>query len=189
MLHIKANEYSLWAWLRDSALIGIKTGVVFSTLYILYNLFTRLGVMSISSAQSPDILSRMGWLTLIILGVGGLIGLAPSFVIGAVTAMLIGLALWIGKRGLSIFIAIMIGLVICLSLAGIVEYGLWSQIANKATNPQASESGWFEVIYPSWRGIPLVIYIASGGWMGWRLFKRLSGRLNISDHPTQSLGG
>ena len=189
MIHIKANEYNLWAWLKDSALIGIMTGVVFSTLYILYNLFTRLAVVVIGSAQSPDILSRIGWITIIVIFVGCIIGIAPSFVIGAVTAMLIGLALWIGKRWLSTFIAVTIGLAICLSLAGIIEYGIWPQVANKVNNPQAIDYGWFGVIYPSWRGIPTVIYIASGGWMGWRLFKRLSGRKNIRDNNAQSLEG
>ncbi len=189
MIHIKANEYNLWAWLRDSALIGMKTGVVFSTLYILYNLFIRLAVVVIGSAQSPDILSRIGWITIIVIFVGCIIGIAPSFVIGAVTAMLIGLALWIGKRWLSTFIAVTIGLAICLSLVGIIEYGIWSQVANKVNNPQAIGYGWFGAIYLSWRGIPTVIYIASGGWMGWRLFKRLSRRINLRDNNAQSLEG
>lgn len=106
--------------------------------------------------------------TILFTVIGSIIGIIPSIVAGMITSLAISITLWIMKKWLSAFLSIAIGLAICYGFAILVDYAVWSRITDRATT--------MGMAYYSWRGLPTFIYILTGGFMSWKLFKVLTSK-------------
>lgn len=177
-MNSKPITYTFWAWSRDSATLGAKTGCVLSILYM--SLFV-LGVIAVGFVIGDfrnDPIGRISGSVVLFGVVGSIIGVIPSAVVGTLTALCISTLFWPIKRWLSTVIAIIMGSIICFGFVALVEYFIWSRITDRATG--------IGLVYGSWSGLPTRVYIVAGGYMGWKLFKILSRKKKISDELTQT---
>jgi hypothetical protein len=163
---------------RESIFYGAKIGLTLGAFYVVF--FTVsvfiIGIFTGSFRGNPIATFVFG--TLIFAVMGTIIGIVPSIVVGMITSLTISTMLWILKRWLSTFLSIAIGVGICYAFIKLVDYTVWSRITDRATG--------IGMAYYSWRGLPTLIYIATGGYMSWKLFKAFNDKPNDTMHPADS---
>jgi hypothetical protein len=159
---------SFWSLTKISALFGVKTGLVLSILYVVFFLisFFVVGIFTESFRGNPIL--TFGVFTILLAVIGGILGVIPSIIVGTITALTISTTLWLLKRWLSALLSVIVGMAICYGFATLVDYAIWSRITDRATT--------IGMAYYSWRGLPTIIYILTGGFMSWKLYKILMGK-------------
>ena len=174
----QANRISI-ALLIKSASLGAKTGLILSSLYTcgFWMLITaKLIGDPIVQKELPFPLDQTIQATLgggfFILLIGGILGIVPSLLVGALTAIFILVVLWFGKARMSAPIAILIGVGVAFFVAKFLEVMLWPQV------PNPSIGSLLDLAYYIWRW-PRYIYVVSSGWLGWRLWQFIAGNAGV----------
>ena len=163
---------------KESILYGAKTGLALGAFYVVFftvSVFV-IGIFTGSFRENPIVTFLFG--TILFAVIGTILGIIPSIVVGAITSLTISTTLWILKRWLSTFLSIAIGVGICYGFVKLVDFAIWSRITDRATG--------IGMAYYSWRGLPTIIYVATGGYMSWRLFKVLTEKPNDIVPPTNA---
>lgn len=148
---------------KESIFYGAKIGLTLGAFYVVFftvSVFV-IGIFTGSFRENPFLTFVFG--TILFAVIGTILGIIPSIIVGTITSFTISTTLWILKRWLSTFLSMAIGVGICYGFVKLVDYTVWSRITDRATS--------IGMAYYSWRGLPTLIYIATGGYMSWKLFK------------------
>jgi hypothetical protein len=152
---------------RAGFILGLKAGLRLSALYVLA--FVLLVLVSTMSRLDGlgDIITGGAVLFFFAFLIGGLIGILPATFLGGITGWMLGWVL--ERRGESLtrgqFALMSMG--ICFVIAVFVNVVLimagWTQAEGAAD---------FFSGYLLFLGVPSLIYVAVGGWVGTRLYMR-----------------
>jgi len=133
-------------------MVGALCALTYITIYVLVFV-----VSSLVSAPSWNIVLAVILFYLF----GGVIGVFPAMLLGGLTATFLSKLLSLSARSLTHVRAISIGVCVCL----FVSLGLSLLFAvSTRTAP------WNDFGYLFYVGLPSILYISSGGWMGYMLY-------------------
>jgi hypothetical protein len=148
-------------------ILGLKTGLRVSALYLL--MFVLLVLVSTMSRLDGlgDIITGGAVLLFVAFLFGGLIGILPATFLGGITGWVLGWVL--EKRGESLtrgqFALMSMG--ICFVIALFVNVVLVMAGWTQSEGAEDFFSGYLLLL-----GVPSLIYVAVGGWVGTRLYMR-----------------
>lgn len=150
---------------------GIELGLKLSA--ILSFTYAFLGILIVQAFVESD------WGSVILIWVLGLphffsVAILPAIAYGILTGVFLEKFVRRFNHFLSVPIVILSGVIICIAITVLSHYLFGIQInfsfVNVSTGPL--RFGIYET-YPFYIGIPSMIYIFSGGWAGWYIYKKI----------------
>ena len=167
---------------RDSLIFGGKAGFILSVLYAIGGLLLievlGQGMGLLSAPVAPDDWGDSIGIILIVLTMILLFVILPATFIGAMTGMFLG---YLAKR----FVKVMpkhlyLAIAVCFCLVVVIGIHLLVGIPIELsfqTSSSPYSSGAYET-YPFSIGIPSMIYMLMGIWVGWRLYSKADSQIN-----------
>jgi hypothetical protein len=140
------------------------TGAVLSLAYI-----TLFVIPTVLSAATTREIGDLVVIALLFYIFGAIFGVLPAILLGGATALLIWYTLSRASATMTPLRASATGAVICLALAALLSIGYWAWLAPAEAGGEsggAQLEGYFFYI-----GLPSILYLIGGAWMGYRLHR------------------
>lgn len=100
------------------------------------------------------------------------VAISPAVIIGIFTGFLLGILTDRLKNKISSITIVLLGITVCTVITVLTHYIFNLQVTFSFANSSSSymNFGIYET-YPFYMGIPSIIYILSGGWASWYIYK------------------
>jgi hypothetical protein len=160
----------------EGLLLGGKTGLIVSLLYSVVVVIELVGP-GLGFSYLPSEFGFWGKVVVTILGLIVIVSFTtvPATIIGAVTGMYFGqLTKFLGERSrMTRYLFLVVCVSSCLVVVMLFHILFRGPIANSFQSQSSIFSEGVYGTYPVLIGIPSVIYVLVGSWVGWRLYSRL----------------
>ena len=168
-------------FVREGMKLGWKAGLKLSALYTVLGFFIiELRGQGIGFFDPLEI-RTFDWdkfvlVVPIILGmviVILILAIGPATILGALTGMYLGKLVEIAKERISKYFLVSLCILFCLVIAILIHLFFQIPIVLSFQSPSSDyhSLGVYET-YPFSIGIPSIIYILTGGWIGWQLYSK-----------------
>jgi hypothetical protein len=164
---------------RFGAKFGLKLGLLLSTTYAILGIFIVEAFVHTSSVEpspAPAPKNFLMYLTILILGLLLLIyllAILPAVIYGTITGYVLGILISNFKHRFSSFMFLLLGVTLCVVTTTLSYTILNIKVTlSFETPPALYMSGGIYESYPFYIGIPSLIYILSGGFASWHIFKK-----------------
>jgi hypothetical protein len=160
-------DQSSVSYAKAGIMLGAKTGLRLSVLYLL--LFNVLVLLSSISRYSSagEYIGAGAVLFFFTFLIGGLIGVLPATMLGALTGWILAVVLQRRREMLSEPRFWWVSVGICFALALFINFVLIGIIwGSTQEDPSGALSG-----YLLFLGVPSLAYVAAGGWVGRQLYR------------------
>jgi len=160
----------------EGMLLGGKTGLIVSLLYSVVIVIESVGP-GLGFSYLPSEFGFWGKVVVTILGLIAIVFFTtvPATIVGGITGMYLGqLAKFLGERsGMSRYLFLAVCVFSC--LVGVILFHILFRgpIANSFLGPPFTFSIEGYGRYPILIGIPSVIYIVVGSWVGWKIYSKV----------------
>ena len=166
---------------REGMKLGFKASLALSTFYAILGFFTvellGRGVGFLSLFEKPDEWHINFYLIVVIIGVLLMIitilflAIAPAIILGTITGMFIGKIAEIIKERIPKYFFVSLSIFSCLVIAILLHLFFHIPVVLSFQPPLVSEFDIYDT-YPFYTGIPTVIYVLTGGWVGSQLYSK-----------------
>jgi hypothetical protein len=168
------------AW--NGLILGGKTGFILSVLYAVVGILViealGKGMGLLSSPVAPDewgeFIGRQLMLVMLIL----LFYILPAMFIGAMTGMFLG---YLAKRfvkmmPIQLYLAIAVGFCLVIAIGVHILVGIPIELSFQSSSSPYSSNVYETYLFSI--GIPSMIYVLTGIWVGWRLHSDADSQIN-----------
>ena len=158
--------------------LGWKAGLILSLLYVIIGIFIieslgyGVGFSSLKFYDSfpwGDFFAMIFAVIIMIL----LLAIAPATIIGALTGTYLGILAETTRGRISKYLFVLLCIASCLVVVILIHllFQIHTTLSFQTSNSDYLSMGIYES-YPMYMGIPSVIYILTGGWIGWKLYSK-----------------
>jgi hypothetical protein len=171
--------------MREGITLGWKAGLKCSTFYavsaflIIESIDQGIGFLRLASNLDKLVVTIFELAVISIATT--LVAITPATILGALTGMCLGKFAEIANERISKYLFTLLCVLFCLTAAILIH--LFFQIPITLSYHLPFDNlfiGIYET-YPVSIGIPSVIYILTGGWVGWKLYSKASAQVDIQE--------
>jgi hypothetical protein len=147
---------------------GMKLG--FKLSLILATTYSFIGVFIVENLTQHD---TSNFLFVLVLGSSVILLLAilPAVFYGVLTGMFLAVIISKYKRLLSSITSVLLGMALCAVITVLTHFLFNIPVTLSFVYPSTSYGLGIYETYPFYIGIPSIIYILSGGWASWYIYK------------------
>lgn len=159
--------------------LGWKAGLILSSMYAILGILViellgyGVGFFSVEFYNGFPWVEFVGLIFATIITIA-ILAIAPATIFGALTGRCLGVLAKTTSEHLSKYLFVLLCVVSCLMVVILIHIMFQVSITLSFQGPPSEYSLGVYESYPFSIGIPSMIYVLTGGWIGWKIYSKAS---------------